>query len=211
MYIRSLCRSLRSFLHVLVGSAFLLSFSPVKAFAQGDPAAGVQLFSTNNFGVDLPTGNINVMIPLRSKSTLSVALIGNFHPYLDQSGLWAINIGLTSTGTGLLDYDVFWQYSRSYPPGCNGKPDNIDYGFYVQDMTGAQHPLSLTFQMDAGGCVPPPASGLTTDGSGLTVVTGGSFDTSSWKVYDSSGNHNAFGSTITPDGVVLNSFGSGAY
>jgi RHS repeat-associated protein len=211
MHIRTLFRSLRSFLHILVGSAFLLSFSPVKAFAQGDPAAGVQLFSTNNFGVDLATGNISVMIPLRSKSTLSIALIGNFHPYLDPNGVWVVNTGFKATGSSLLGYGVFWNYSRPYPPGCHGMGDSIDYGFYVQDMTGAQHPLSLTFQMDAGGCVPPPASGLTTDGSGLTVVTGGSFNTSSWKIYDSGGNHNTFSSIITPDGVVLNSFASGAY
>jgi hypothetical protein len=51
MIIRVLCCSFRSFLLVLLICTFLLSYSLLQAFAQGDPAAGVQLFSTNDFGV----------------------------------------------------------------------------------------------------------------------------------------------------------------
>jgi hypothetical protein len=46
----------------LAVAVFLLLFSVSFAFAQSDPAAGIQPFSTNQFGVDLATGNVNVTI-----------------------------------------------------------------------------------------------------------------------------------------------------
>jgi hypothetical protein len=200
-------RSSRSLSLVLICLTLPLFFGPSQTFAQGDPATGVQMFSTNDFGVDLATGSLNINIPLRSKPTLSIALVGSFHAYIDQNGVWAVNVGLKPSGSGLLGYEVGWDgFTRSHPL-CHGIADSTIWGFYVQDWTGAQHPLSLSFSMDQQGCTPPPASGLVTDGSGLTVVTNGSNNYTSWQVYDASGTHVGSATVTTPDGVVIESGG----
>jgi len=50
-----------------VGLSLCLLLVVSFSFAQSDPAAGVQPFSTNNFGIDLASSNINLVAgpPLR--------------------------------------------------------------------------------------------------------------------------------------------------
>src|SRR5580704_7631037 len=54
------------------------------ASAQVDPAAGIEMFSTREYNVDLATSSITVNFPIRSKTgkiPISFALAGNYHVY----------------------------------------------------------------------------------------------------------------------------------
>jgi RHS repeat-associated protein len=178
---------------------------------QNDPVAGVQPFSTNSFGIDLATSNINLSIPLRSKLTGSISLVSNSSAYLNGGtpSRWAVGTPLSSVDTAIMGYT--FAYTGSVPDGecvVDGlaMPDTTYFGFYVTDGTGAQHSLGALI-MDQYGCRPPAASVMATDGSGLTVVTESSNDWDNWIVYDRSGMHNG----ITPDGVLLTAGGGGTY
>jgi YD repeat-containing protein len=184
------------------------------ARAQNDPSAGIQPFSTNQFGVDLASGNINLSIPLRSKSTMSVNLVGNYHVFVDQNtNAVSSNVSLVSTASSLLGYRV-GAPQASTSMTCKGQTgDTRHWVFSIVDKTGAQHPLPGTFAVDnvGYGCLLPPPTVDTIDNSGLTVVTQGLVDWTKWIIYDSGGNNVSAGAVTTPDGLVIASVSGNTY
>jgi hypothetical protein len=177
--------------------------------AQTNPTAGIQPFSTNQFGIDLATSNINLSIPIRSKPTLSLALSTTFTPYQNAS---SPGLALRVSSSGMLGYTVASTVTVTTVCGTTeGKPNDEPWylEWYIYDSTGARHPIP--FSMDQLGCHLPPATAVATDGSGLTLVTNGSNNMSNWLLYSRDGSSTGFSGcsvsdyTETTDSVVLNS------
>jgi RHS repeat-associated protein len=162
-------------------SLFLLVVS--FTFAQNDPAAGIQLFSTNNFGVDLASSNVNVVIPGRSKIgklPFLSAFVGNYHVY--QSGSqWSVSsilgMGMFVSGFATLSGTVVGSFSP-----CSREEENIS----IVDMTGAAHPVNGAWIGLCSGVNQNNGSWTASDGSGYTLAVVNGVAT----VYDRAGVNN---------------------
>jgi YD repeat-containing protein len=192
------------------------------ASAQNDPAAGIQMFSTNDFGIDLATGNIHLEVPLRSKAGMSLSLASNFRAfkYTDIPGNGLTHIGIDSGlmppfhiqevtpnvsaagGLGLLGATA--SESLAVLP-CGGVLKNTQEHFGILDPMGVSHPTNLTLWASAGdGACATTGAGTATDGSGYTVSVG----TGGVAIYDRSGNEvtasaDGLSQLTTPDGVKM--------
>jgi RHS repeat-associated protein len=88
-----------------------------------------------------------------------------------------------------LDLGYFARGSETSTRTCNSDENDPVYSnFVIYDPLGTAHPLNTNFTYDGDGCVPVPAGAQSIDGSGLSVVTGGSTTTWNWTVYDRYGN-----------------------
>ena len=182
------------------------------ARAQSDPAAGILPFSTHAGGqfdsIDLATGNIMLNIPVRSKTgkvPASFNLIGNFHEYFAAIGYPSFTSDLavqpfpSTGGLGLLT-----TVSDCYEgPLYMGQTDT-DYGFYVQDSSGASHSFG-NFQVSYDSpCVNDvqPQSVWSGDGYTLVVTPGNpASGPPNYTVYDRDGNNLESG--LDPDGTPI--------
>jgi len=206
--------------------AFLLL--PVLAgtgFAQSDPAAGLNPFSTRVGDVydslDLSTSNIFVRIPVRNKAgkiPFSYSLVMNSHAS-GGSGIWVVSGGLTGQ-LSLGPPQLRWQY---YTPTCPGCTAIYLQNFYIVDSTGAQHALFLaqTDYLCSNGTA--PATMAAYDGSGYSVSLNGFQQNTCdpiFTIYDKSGNAYAWqgnaiqdldGALITLNTVTSTNSSGGAY
>lgn len=199
--------------------------------------------------VDLASSNINVQVPVRSKIgklPFSYNLVMNSHALVlppscspNCPSRWAIN----GTGDGGLPLGLVPQLSLGATVGytstninvttCGGNTIISAYelnNFYIADSTGAIHPLQMTTgnpdnviwsNAPAPPCYYASGTGVTTDGSGYTLVAVGYNYTVStaggnvlltepiFTIYDRSGNAYEPGSgppvTVVqdPDGTAI--------
>jgi RHS repeat-associated protein len=146
------------------------------ASAQSDPTAGVQLFSTNNFGVDLASSNINLSIPGRSKLgklPFNSVFNGNYHAFQSGSN-WEVNSGIGIFVSHLVSL------SGTISGSCPTYKEEVTIS--VIDGTGASHPFYGAY---IGLCSGTLNNGTWTasDGSGYTLVVTNGVPT----VYDVNG------------------------
>jgi RHS repeat-associated protein len=199
---------------------------------------GVQMWSTNEFGVDLASNNIMLEIPLRTNSAgpnpISTSLIANFGVAIhgNKSGVYLyVPFQLTAgaVASGLLGVtpstEVLVQACGS--PGVNGTEV-----MGVIDSSGTLHSLSgyvngiwtdHTFILGPTGgetdCV-LSGQGTVVDGSGYTIL-GTSGSTNTYTVYDRSGSYSTLEDcttaclgpflATTPDGVSNQVSASGVF
>jgi RHS repeat-associated protein len=152
-----------------------------------DPNTGIQMWSTNEFGIDLATSAINVQIPVRSKAGVipfSSSLVGTNQVYIysttGTNGQKVNNIGFSDAANPLSYVDnTMLRVSNTVSTGsCGlGIPDYTYTNFTVTDLTGAVHPFpywpvnSSPFQwILTTACATLPGPTVTTDGSGYTLV-----------------------------------------
>src|SRR4029077_16647650 len=118
---------------------FLLSST---LFAQTDPSTGVQMWSANEFGIDLATSAVNIQIPVRSKAgpiPFSSFFVGTSHAYIGTTGNGkTIGINGITTSSSFLNYVdstlVKLPNTVSTNNTCNG--DFIYSNFAIQDLSG---------------------------------------------------------------------------
>jgi len=128
------------------------------------------------------------------KGTLLKLNTGLYVPLNASTVAW--NAGVTNDAYGNptmpitasfgIEYTTEPQYT--FASTCYGIGENEYKQVNVIDPMGAAHSLPSSFIYDDDGCVLPPASAVTTDGSGLTVVTHSSSQPYNWTIYDKSGN-----------------------
>jgi len=194
-------------------SVFLLAVCPLTA--QVLPDAGIQMWSTNDFGISLATSAINVNIPLRSKIgaiPFSSSLFGTSQAYVFTEGT---GTGIYYTFGGIGGYSdstsVAAMFSGVTISNCSGQPTETTYKYTIlsiTDPTGAAHPLGngifnvWTFSQY---CAVTPSPLVTTDGSGYTFVastnSGGLSGT--FTIYDRSGAHWGGSCNPTTNGCVM--------
>jgi hypothetical protein len=193
-----------------VGVSLVLLFVPSAVFAQGfspDTGTGVELFSTQKFGIDLASSSITQSPPIRSKSgkiPVSYALVGNSHVYPNGTGL-AVSSGFTGKLLAAdFGYSVKW--TQMMVQACQNGNIETYGGWQVFDNTGAAHSLGTSWVDTNGTCYQFPSLATTTDGSGITVTS--SNRRSATGIYDKMGNDFG-GSVLTdPDGATVTA-GSG--
>jgi hypothetical protein len=176
-----------------VGLLLLLTVSASNA--QGpDPNAGIQMWSTSEFGIDLATSGLNLDIPARSKA----GAIPYFSHFFGTNQAYQTTAGGSADieiNTGLGYYDFFDSTSVALSGAettlgatCSGGTGtyNVWSNFGVADFTGAIHPLpAFSWRVSTTpGCGTTPSPAVTTDGSGYTLVPGPS---ASYVIYDRSG------------------------
>lgn len=183
--------------------------------AQNDPSAGSPALSTHYGGqydsVDPATGNILVTIPVRTKigkTPFAFTLVGNSHAFVwiysaNHLKYWGISSGnsIALLLKGVVSAGVLGAHlvESDKTITCHGDTqDDESYAFSIIDAFGTSHPLPTTYKMDVDGCDTTPASAVTTDGSGYTLIT------SSFTILDRYGNKVGIGGSNTmtdPDGV----------
>lgn len=161
--------------------------------AQTDPNAGIQMWSTNEFGIDLATSTINLQVPLRSKAgpiPFSSYLVGTSaafewtqpvsnNKYMEVQSISSLPL------TGYADNRALGITATESTGSCDSTP--LYQSFAIVDSTGASHPLPTSYSWNTE-CPPVPNPAVATDGSGYTFVpltTGG---IATFAIYDSSGN-----------------------
>jgi len=175
----------------------LLTVSPLVAqTVPPDPDAGIQMWSTNDFGIDLATGTVNLQIPGRSKAgpiPFSSAFVGTSNAYEYST---TVN-GQTTKGIEVDSLVYGPRYVDTRGLGItetvvtivNACGDSqLFQNFAVIDLTGAVHPFPTTFVWPTKCQVPSPT--VTTDGSGYTLVpltTQQGATNATFAMYDSSG------------------------
>lgn len=190
-------------------------FLVTACFAQTQQA-GIQMFSTNEFGLDLASGTINLQIPLRSKpvgpNPMSALLVGTswLQPSRGEDYIWAPPLFVDASPGGLLGTQL--QFSVN---SCNEPPAEIWFQTLtgLTDVTGTFHGIT---PFTIGPCQAQSGQGTAVDGSGYTVT--GTYNSSNgyltYVVYDPSGNYltHSFTQTgystgaftvTTPDGVTI--------
>jgi RHS repeat-associated protein len=197
--------SLRSMLLVLVGSTFLLSLGLRHAVAQSVP--GIQMFSTNENGVDLATGNINIdniqfrskpgKIPFWSHSFGTSGMEIQYAPGAELNPMFGLGIGVVTPATAVQSFSVSVGpekpcYIAGNPPEYQIVLITYEHLGSMVDQTGAGHLIRVNPTGAMLGSGPAgsscgssgTASGLASDGSGYSfVITNGEL-----AVYDKSGN-----------------------
>ncbi len=166
----------------------LLLLASVVTFGFGQ-SSGVQMFSTNEFGMDVASGAINFSIPLRAKpagpNPASASLAGTSSFQISPNGYISARPFLGgATPGGPLGSVVL--YSRG---SCNA-------GFYdemsitgVVDSSLTLHPILGFTVSPPGTCgFPPSGVGTARDGSGYTIAANAS-NGYHIDVFDSRGNH----------------------
>src|ERR1700690_2636347 len=126
----------------------LLTVSALTAqTAPPDPSAGIQMWSTNDFGIDLATSAITVQIPGRSKA--GPVPFSSFFGNTNHAYVWRYNNEgyISVNGWNLLTY------SDTTGLGVTSTPKSICVGmgmaatnFTLTDLTGAVHAFPSTFQ-----------------------------------------------------------------
>jgi hypothetical protein len=169
-----------------VGLSVVLFVLAPFSLSQSDPGAGIQLFSTNHFGIDLASSNVNIQAPARSKIgklPFSSMFVGNSHAYFKSTTQWGVNSTFGIYISPLLSA------SGTVGGTC---PTRTETNITLIDGTGAQHSVpNATVNLCSGHY----NSGTwgSTDGSGYTlVVSNGSF-----VVYDPRGIKNTFNAPLT--------------
>jgi hypothetical protein len=188
--IRSLtCQILEAF------GLFLLLVTVTPSLAQGplNPNAGILLWSTNDFGINLATSGINIDIPLRSKVgaiPFSSRLFGTSQAYESTAGGGAIIY--TNMGIGpYSDPTAVTMFSTFTVGNCPQHPTEPSYTYtlwWITDSTGAIHSLgkNKTWTLSSY-CPTTPNPIFTGDGSGYTFVVTSSGLSGTFTIYDRSG------------------------
>ncbi len=194
-----------------------LLFLLAPGFAQNQ--SGVQMFSTNHFGVDLATGNVNINIPLRSKNgkiPFWSRLVGTSGMTVGPDGSqWFPMLLPGSPGWSYQDpTTAIFEYA-GVPPGvrhCTYHSSTYEVDWFgmaaITDSSGASHTFAGNPKWQVGngttttGCYTPQVSHgpyTTTDGSGYTLIITNGNPT----VYDKSGRYLP-GTCNIADGCSLN-------
>jgi len=168
----------------------------VQGVAQNQSVPGVQMFSTNHFGVDLATGNVNLTIPLRSKNGKIPfwSQIAGTSGMSDPDGLHFLTM-LQYPGWNYQDPTTRgFNYTTYFVHNCTSGHSSLeseDMPAFV-DATGASHPFggNPKWKMGNGtvasGCSTPQVTigpFTASDGSGYTLIITNANPT----VYDKSG------------------------
>jgi len=178
------------------------AISPLAAQVPLNPNAGIQMFSTNEFGVDLATSGINIDIPMRSKIgaiLFSSRLFGTSQAYVANNTQGGNQAFYTNTGIGSYsDPTSVSLYSTSTSGTCTGHPSETYNEFTlvsITDPTGATHVLgngiSNVWKISQY-CAMTPGPLITGDGSGYTFVVTSVAPASgsgTFSIYDHSGHH----------------------
>lgn len=171
------------------GVLVLLLASPLSA--QVDPSNGVQMWSTNEFGIDLATSAINVQIPGRSKGgpiPFSSWFGGTNHAYTFSCNGYQTCVGVNGwILLGYFDNRGVRVMNTVYNIACG---DAIaGKNFSVEDLRGAVHPFPTSFQWNfyPSECASLPTPVVTTDGSGYTLVPLTNGQNATFAIYDSAG------------------------
>jgi RHS repeat-associated protein len=148
--------------------------------AQGappNPDLGVQMWSTNNFGINLATSAININIPMRSKIgaiPFTSSLFATSQAYISTSSGEAVFYATTPFNI-TLPYDVELSFTRTVTD-CPGSQKNNVYTYTnlgIIDSSGVIHTLpgNITWALSTvSSCQSTPGPAVTTDGSGYSVV-----------------------------------------
>jgi RHS repeat-associated protein len=179
------------------------------ANCQGQP--GILPFSTNEFGVDIATGNVNVSFPLRSKT--------------GKIPFWSTIVGTSGMAVSSAWYpQLVWSYqdptvatvgsgdSPDTVAPCYVSPQRYSYaeyleGFSITDSSGALHPFPGKYKVGQGTPGSPCASQTdplgpvqTTDNSGYTMtITNGTIT-----ILDKEGNTRTGTCSYANNGCELN-------
>lgn len=195
-----------------VGLSLVILVASLASAQAPDPAAGNLPFASQIAGqydsVDLATSNISVTIPVRSKNEkipFSFALYGNTHAYTwnninnHNQPTWSVSssslYNFTLVGRERLIGTGLTSSTRTITCGSDTK-DTESYNFAVIDSFGTAHPLPSTIKVDNDHCDTPPATGVTTDGSGYTMQV------SNFSVWDRSGTKASNPALTDPDRVT---------
>jgi hypothetical protein len=178
------------------------------AYAQAGQAAGIQMFSTRKFNIDLASSSMTTSFPIRTKAgkiPVSYSVAGNYQiSPLNSSQLTFTNSIAGQPSAHVLGYAA--AYTTTPVVNCNGSNEQGFGGWVIYDTTGASHSLG-TFSTDRGGtCFPFPSAVTTTDGSGLTATNGSHTSDSPQYIYDSGGysvSAGTLGTLTDPDGVTI--------
>jgi hypothetical protein len=188
-------RNARIFVSQIFGSLGLLLFltvSPLNGQNPPDPNAGIQMWSTSDFGIDLATSGVNLLVPARSKGG-AIPFVSNFFGTTQAYESTANGGAAIYLKGGLSYFDstsvTFVAYLTTIGATCPGGSGvyNVFGDFSVADLTGALHPLPSSFSWkvsSTSGCGTTPNAAVTTDGSGYTLVPG---PNGSYIIYDRSG------------------------
>jgi hypothetical protein len=164
---------------ILVSLGLLLLLTVSALNAQTDPNAGIQMWSTSDFGIDLATSGVNLEIPARAKNgaiPFFSHFFGTIQAYETTAG-GSADIEI-NTALGYLDSTSITIATSLTTIGaeCSGGTGtyNVFSHFGVADFTGAIHPLpAFSWRVsNTPGCGTTPAPAVTTDGSGYTLVPG---------------------------------------
>jgi YD repeat-containing protein len=199
----------------------LVVLSSVAAgFGQTTPP-GIQIGSTNEFGIDLASGNIHIEIPIRSKAVgpnpLAVSLVANYGVqnvvnYGHEVHWWVPPQAFAAQASGLLGATIGATRNQST---CGAGGSTVTYYDVsgVTDASGTFHYLTGYVNgvlVTHGFTIGPPNSvtggtcsfsqtgvGTTIDGSGYTISgsESGIPEEYSYVVYDSGGNTATTGTT----------------
>jgi hypothetical protein len=190
---------------ILVSLGLLLLLTVSALNAQTDPNAGIQMWSTSDFGIDLATSGVNLEIPARAKNgaiPFFSHFFGTIQAYETTAG-GSADIEI-NTALGYLDSTSITIATSLTTIGaeCSGGTGtyNVFSHFGVADFTGAIHPLpAFSWRVsNTPGCGTTPAPAVTTDGSGYTLVPG---PNGSYAIYDRSGKK--WASASNGDGTAL--------
>jgi RHS repeat-associated protein len=165
-----------------VGLSLVLLFVATFSFAQSDPAMGMQLFSTNHFGIDLASSNVNLSIPVRSKIgklPFSSMFVGNYHAF-QAANSWAVTSGLAMYVSPIVNLH------GTISGSCPSYKEEVTIS--IIDGTGASHLVPGAWIGLCNGQNGNLNNGtwVTTDGSGYTLVVTNGIPT----VYDKAGVQN---------------------
>lgn len=212
--------AIRAIRHCAFSHVVLFMFILLGSVWAQDPAAGVQLLSTNQFGIDLASSNVFMALPIRSKTSgpmpLSASLIGNFHVYNHavKGQVWTQPPVSNPPGAigqfGLQIMGVPAQgASPSYAPTgpCSTTLGYAGITLYgVTDATGAAHNIHTSppsvYPTKCGGASSATVS--TGDGSGYTIIATADPTNEAaidFLIYDSAGNAAHF-APFTPGSAV---------
>ena len=194
------------------------TFAAAQISGPDDPGAGLLPYSTEVGGayesVDLATSNVNVRIPVRSKTgkiPFEFSFTGNFHPWIASilhGQQWNITAGLVPGPSGLLG-------GRLSSLGQNDTQcvNNIDYEqiiYGIVDGTGALHSVSPPGAIVHSNalCGQTSATVTANDGSGFSASITAALPLT-YTLYDKSGdeltaNYTTHAQTLTdPDSVTM--------
>ncbi|MGB2604450.1 MAG: hypothetical protein WBC78_12705 [Candidatus Sulfotelmatobacter sp.] len=194
------CRPLScSTIRRTVGAVLFFTVLPL-LYGQGppNPDAGIQMWSSNEFGIDLATSAINIQIPIRSKLgavPFSSSFLGTSQAYVATNVQGGNQAYYTDTGFDRYSDPTGVTLNATSTSGtCTGHPSETYTEFTiasVTDRTGAIHPLgngANSIWKISSYCPQTPGPLVAGDGSGYTfVVTSVSGTSYTSSIYNASG------------------------
>lgn len=180
-----------------LGLLLLLTACPLIAQNPPNPNAGILMWSTNDFGINLATSGINIDIPMRSKAgaiPFSSRLFGTSQAYVANYTTGGEQGFYTNGGIGGYSDPTSVTLNSTFTIGtCPQQPYEAETTIKlasITDQTGATHSLGNASWIFSDYCPRTPAPIVIYDGSGYTfVATTLSGTSGTFSIYDRSGNH----------------------